>query len=96
MFSPAHVQTGLIDASFHTFLGLQFCWTFHAVANAGGLLALALVDGTGTPMPVPALLLAVYQAAMEGVPAEQVHAHVQGMTRSLREQLEVGGQAEEE
>ena len=68
-------------------IDLGVCWTFHAVVSTASLLDLALIDGAGAPMPTPAILLAVCQAAVEGLPAAEVHAHVSEMARGLREEL---------
>ena len=81
----------MLDPEAHLHLALELCFGFHASVSAGGLLSLALVDGAGTPMQIPAMLLAVYQAAIEGVPAEEVHAHLRGMAGDLLPQLGLAG-----
>ncbi len=79
----ALLASGSIDREGHLFLSTQLSWAFHAVVRAEGVLGLAAAMGGGAALELPVFLLAIYQAAMDGVPVQAVHAHAEGLFRPL-------------
>jgi hypothetical protein len=78
----------LLSGEDHAFLAVQLCWTFHAYAGAGAVVDLVRAAGAGTALQVPAFLFALYQAGIEYLPPQAVHARVMELLRAGADEVQ--------